>query len=113
MPRWCAEHCAWCRSSAATDDARVIGHALERHAIGALDGQSLVGAEIFFDDGRHRRAVLRIDGGPAGDAVGLAGLDRRAVVEKYLGANKTLTIKRANRVTLKGVANNPGIIGGG
>jgi len=29
------------------------------------------------------------------------------------GANKTLTIKRANRVTLKGVANNPGIIGGG
>ena len=36
-----------------------------------------------------------------------------AVVEKYLGANKTLTIKRANRVTLKGVANNPGIIGGG
>jgi hypothetical protein len=24
-----------------------------------------------------------------------------------------LTIKRANRVTLKGVANNPGIIGGG
>jgi len=36
-----------------------------------------------------------------------------AVVEKYLGANKTLTIKRANHVTLKGVANNPGIIGGG
>ncbi len=36
-----------------------------------------------------------------------------SVVEKYLGANKTLTIKRANRVTLKGVANNPGIIGGG
>jgi sulfur-oxidizing protein SoxB len=36
-----------------------------------------------------------------------------AVVEKYLSANKTLTIKRANRITLKGVANNPGIIGGG
>jgi sulfur-oxidizing protein SoxB len=36
-----------------------------------------------------------------------------AVVEKYLSANKTLTIKRANRVTLKGVVNNPGIIGGG
>ena len=36
-----------------------------------------------------------------------------SVVEKYLGANKTLTVKRANRVTLKGVANNPGIIGGG
>jgi sulfur-oxidizing protein SoxB len=36
-----------------------------------------------------------------------------AVVEKHLDANKALTIKRANRVTLKGVANNPGIIGGG
>jgi sulfur-oxidizing protein SoxB len=36
-----------------------------------------------------------------------------SVVEKYLGATKPLTIKRANRVTLKGVANNPGIIGGG
>ena len=36
-----------------------------------------------------------------------------SVVEKYLGANKTLTVKRANRVTLKGMANNPGIIGGG
>jgi S-sulfosulfanyl-L-cysteine sulfohydrolase len=36
-----------------------------------------------------------------------------AVVEKYLSANKTLTIKHANRITLKGVANNPGIIGGG
>jgi sulfur-oxidizing protein SoxB len=41
------------------------------------------------------------------------GAPASAVVEKYLGANKTLTIKRANRVTLKGVANNPGIIGGG
>jgi sulfur-oxidizing protein SoxB len=35
------------------------------------------------------------------------------VVEQYLKANRNLTIKRANRVTLKGVANNPGIIGGG
>jgi sulfur-oxidizing protein SoxB len=35
------------------------------------------------------------------------------VVERYLKANRNLTIKRANRVTLKGVANNPGIIGGG
>jgi S-sulfosulfanyl-L-cysteine sulfohydrolase len=41
------------------------------------------------------------------------GVPVSAVVEKYLGANQTLTIKRANRVTLKGVANNPGIIGGG
>ncbi len=36
-----------------------------------------------------------------------------AAVEKYLSANKTLTIKRANRVMIKGVANDPGIIGGG
>jgi sulfur-oxidizing protein SoxB len=35
------------------------------------------------------------------------------VVEQYLKANRNLKIKRANRVTLKGVANNPGIIGGG
>jgi sulfur-oxidizing protein SoxB len=41
------------------------------------------------------------------------GAPASAVVEKYLGANKTLTIKRTNRVTIKGVANNPGIIGGG
>jgi sulfur-oxidizing protein SoxB len=35
------------------------------------------------------------------------------VVEQYLKANRNLKIKRPNRVTLKGVANNPGIIGGG
>jgi S-sulfosulfanyl-L-cysteine sulfohydrolase len=37
----------------------------------------------------------------------------QAAVGKYLRANRNLTIKRPNRVTLKGVANNPGIIGGG
>jgi S-sulfosulfanyl-L-cysteine sulfohydrolase len=36
-----------------------------------------------------------------------------AAVGKYLQANRNLTVKRPNRVTLKGVANNPGIIGGG
>ena len=36
-----------------------------------------------------------------------------SVVKQYLKANRNVTIKRANRVTLKGVANNPGIIGGG
>ena len=35
------------------------------------------------------------------------------VVEQYLRASKTLSIKRLNRVTLKGVANNPGLAGGG
>ena len=35
------------------------------------------------------------------------------VVESYLRANKNLTIKRANRVTLKGVGDNPGIAEGG
>jgi sulfur-oxidizing protein SoxB len=35
------------------------------------------------------------------------------VVEQYLKANRDLKIKRANRVAIKGVANNPGIIGGG
>src|SRR6202043_233439 len=42
------------------------------------------------------------NGAPIYDAVG-----------GYLRKNKNLKIKRANRVTLKGVANNPGIIGGG
>jgi sulfur-oxidizing protein SoxB len=35
------------------------------------------------------------------------------VVEQYLRANKTLTIKRPNRVNLKGVADNPGFAQGG
>ncbi len=35
------------------------------------------------------------------------------VVAGYLRAQKTLKIKRLNSVTLKGIANNPGIIGGG
>ena len=35
------------------------------------------------------------------------------VVAKYLRDRKTVKIKRRNSVTLKGIANNPGIIGGG
>jgi sulfur-oxidizing protein SoxB len=35
------------------------------------------------------------------------------VVADYLRSQKTLKIKRLNSVTLKGIANNPGIIGGG
>ena len=35
------------------------------------------------------------------------------VVATYLRANKNLDLKRANRVTLKGVADNPGIAEGG
>jgi sulfur-oxidizing protein SoxB len=35
------------------------------------------------------------------------------VVASYLRSQKTLKIKRLNKVTLKGIANNPGIIGGG
>ncbi len=60
-----------------------------------------------------------VEAGKTYRVAGWASVDRQngapvsAVVEKHLGANKTLTIKRANRVTLKGVANNPGIIGGG
>jgi S-sulfosulfanyl-L-cysteine sulfohydrolase len=35
------------------------------------------------------------------------------IVAGYLRSQKTLKIKRLNKVTLKGIANNPGIIGGG
>jgi len=35
------------------------------------------------------------------------------VVEQYLRANKTLSLKRLNRVRLKGVVNNPGLAGSG
>ena len=35
------------------------------------------------------------------------------VVSSYLRGQKTIKIKRLNSVTLKGIANNPGIIGGG
>jgi sulfur-oxidizing protein SoxB len=35
------------------------------------------------------------------------------VVAGYLRSQKSLKIKRLNKVTLKGIANNPGIIGGG
>jgi sulfur-oxidizing protein SoxB len=35
------------------------------------------------------------------------------IVAGYLRSQKTLKIKRLNKVMLKGIANNPGIIGGG
>jgi sulfur-oxidizing protein SoxB len=42
-----------------------------------------------------------------------AGKPVSDVVATYLRGQKTLKIKRLNSVTLKGIANNPGIIGGG
>jgi sulfur-oxidizing protein SoxB len=42
-----------------------------------------------------------------------AGRPVSDVVAAYLRGRKTLKIKRLNNVTLKGIANNPGIIGGG
>jgi sulfur-oxidizing protein SoxB len=70
-------------------------------------------SDMTLDDGTP------IEAGKTYRVAGWASVDPQngepvsSVVEKYLGANKTLTVKRANRVTLKGVANNPGIIGGG
>ena len=70
-------------------------------------------SDMTLDEGRPVEAgkTYRVAGWASVNPQNGAPLS--AVVEKYLGANKTLTIKRANRVTLKGVANNPGIIGGG
>jgi sulfur-oxidizing protein SoxB len=70
-------------------------------------------SDMTLDDGTP------IDAGKTYRVAGWASVNPQngdpvmAVVEKYLRANKSLTIKRPNRVTLKGVANNPGIIGGG
>jgi sulfur-oxidizing protein SoxB len=70
-------------------------------------------SDMTLDDGTP------VEAGKTYRVAGWASVNRQngapvsVVVEQYLGANKTLTIKRVNRVTLKGVANNPGIIGGG
>jgi S-sulfosulfanyl-L-cysteine sulfohydrolase len=70
-------------------------------------------SDMTLDDGRPIEAdkTYRVAGWASVNPQN--GAPVSAVVEQYLGANKTLTIKRGNRVTLKGVANNPGIIGGG
>ena len=70
-------------------------------------------SDMTLDDGRPVEAdkTYRV--------VGWASVNQQSgdpvmgVVESYLKANKNLTIKKQNRVTLKGIANNPGIIGGG
>jgi len=70
-------------------------------------------SEMTLDDGRP------IESGKTYRVAGWASVNPQSgkpvadVVEHYLRAEKTLRIKRLNRVTLKGVANDPGIVGGG
>jgi sulfur-oxidizing protein SoxB len=70
-------------------------------------------SDITLDDGTPVEAgkTYRVAGWASVNPQ--AGKPVAAVVEQYLRANKTLSIKRLNRVVLKGVANNPGIAGGG
>jgi S-sulfosulfanyl-L-cysteine sulfohydrolase len=70
-------------------------------------------SDMALDDGTPVEAgkTYRVAGWASVNAQ--SGEPVAAVVEKYLRGNKALTIKRANRVAIKGLANNPGIIGGG
>jgi sulfur-oxidizing protein SoxB len=70
-------------------------------------------ADMTLDDG------LPVDAGKTYRVAGWASVNPQTgkpvsdVIAAYLREAKTLKIKRLNSVTLKGIANNPGIIGGG
>jgi S-sulfosulfanyl-L-cysteine sulfohydrolase len=70
-------------------------------------------ADMTLDDGRP------VEAGKSYRVAGWASVNQQSgkpasdVVAAYLREQKTLKIKRLNSVTLKGIANNPGIIGGG
>jgi S-sulfosulfanyl-L-cysteine sulfohydrolase len=70
-------------------------------------------ADMTLDDGRP------IEAGKTYKVAGWASVNPQAgkpasdVVAAYLREQKTVKITRPNKVTLKGIANNPGIIGGG
>jgi sulfur-oxidizing protein SoxB len=70
-------------------------------------------SDMTLDDGRP------LEAGKSYRLAGWASVNQQSgkpvsdVVATYLREQKALKIKRPNRVTLKGIANNPGIIGGG
>jgi S-sulfosulfanyl-L-cysteine sulfohydrolase len=70
-------------------------------------------ADMTLDDGRP------VEAGKSYRVAGWASVNQQSgkpvsdVIATYLREQKTLKLKRLNRVTLKGIANNPGIIGGG
>jgi sulfur-oxidizing protein SoxB len=70
-------------------------------------------ADMTLDDGRP------VEAGKSYRVAGWASVNRQSgkpvsdVVAAYLREQKTVKLKRPNSVTLKGIANNPGIIGGG
>ncbi len=70
-------------------------------------------SDMTLDDGRP------VEAGKSYRVAGWASVNQQSgkpvsdVVAAYLREQKILKIKRPNRVTLKGIANNPGIIGGG
>ena len=70
-------------------------------------------SDMTLDDGRPLEAdkTYRVAGWASVNPQ--TGKPVTDVVEQYLRANKTLTIKRPNRVALKGVADNPGFAEGG
>ena len=70
-------------------------------------------ADMTLDDGRP------VEAGKSYRVAGWASVNQQSgkpvsdVVAAYLREQKTVKLKRPNSVTLKGIANNPGIIGGG
>ena len=70
-------------------------------------------SDMTLDDGRP------VEAGKSYRVAGWASVNQQSgkpvgdVVAAYLRQQKTLKLKRLDSVTLKGVANNPGIIGGG
>jgi sulfur-oxidizing protein SoxB len=70
-------------------------------------------SDMTLDDGRT------VDAGKSYRVAGWASVNQQSgkpaadVVAAYLRAQKTVKIKRLNSVTLKGIANNSGIVGGG
>src|SRR5258708_1401821 len=61
-------------------DAWIIGDAFQHNAAPALT-RHFSRAQVFHEHIPHRRALLLIDGGPAGHLIALAGFDRTSIVE--------------------------------
>ena len=94
-------------------DGRIVVDAERRTSLEGVwaGGDCVLGGEDL--------TVSAVEDGKSYRVAGWASVNPQAgkrvtdVVADYLRHQKTVKIKRLNNVTLKGIANNPGIIGGG
>src|SRR5581483_11767088 len=86
-------------------EAGIAGHALEHDAAGHPWFCNLLAPQVTGDDLPHRLALLRIDRGPAGDLIPLAGLERPAIVEREIGNAPAHRLVRRARVAQTADAN--------